>query len=275
MDQDLPLADLPAADPKAATFVHPTAVVEKGAQLGQGVYVGPFCVVGPKAQLGDRVRLESHVTVSGRTKIGTRTVVYQFSTLGVIPQDLKFDLEDAELDIGPENSIRQYVNISIGTTGGGGRTVIGRRNLLMAYVHVAHDCIIKDNVVFANGATLGGHVLVDHHAFLGGLSAVHQFCRVGTRTMTAGGSMVTQDIPPFCMVAGDRARPNGLNVVGLRRAGYDAEALKDLKTMYRLLYNENLTVEDAIVKMEEETGDTPHRRAFVEFLRSSERGVCR
>ena len=275
LEPDLSLSDIPAADAHAPTEVHPTAIVASGAQLGQGVVIGPYCVIGPKVKIGDRARLASHVTVENRTTIGARSVVYQFATLGVVPQDLKFDGEDAELLIGEENSIRQYVNISIGSTSGGGRTVIGRRNLLMVYVHIAHDCIIGDNIVMVNGVSVAGHVTIHDRAFIGGMSGVHQFCRIGTRAIIGGGSMVVQDVPPYCLVQGDRAAPNGLNVVGLRRSGFSADTLRDLKTMYRLLYSEGLTVDDAIVRMEAETAPSVQRQSFIDFLRLSERGVCR
>lgn len=272
---DLELFDVPAKDLNAPVSIHPTAIVEKGAQLGKGVVVGPYCIVGPKATLGDNARLVSHATVTGRTTLGARTVVHQFATVGVPPQDLKYKGEDSELHIGEENSIRQYANLSLGSEAGGGRTVIGRRNLFMAYTHIGHDCVVGDNIVFANGATLGGHVHVESMVVMGGLAAIHQFCRIGARAMIGGGSMVVQDVPPFVMVQGDRAAPTGLNVVGLRRAGFSADAVKDIKTMYRLLYNEGLTVEDCLLRIEAEVPDSEHRRAFTDFLRSSERGVAR
>jgi len=272
---DLYLHDVPAANPDAPVEIHPTALIAKGAELGRGVRIGPYCVVGPKVVIGDNVHLHSHVTVDNRVTIGARTVVHPFATLGVIPQDLKFKGEDTELIIGEENSLRQYVNMSIGTEGGGGRTVTGRRNLFMVYAHVAHDCILSDNVVLVNSVSLGGHVVVAERAFIGGHSAVHQFCRIGARAMVGGGSMVVQDVPPFTMVQGDRAVPIGLNVVGLRRAGFTAEALRDLKTMYRLLYSEGLTVEDCVKRIEDEVPASPHRQEFVQFLRSTGRGVCR
>jgi UDP-N-acetylglucosamine acyltransferase len=275
LDNAITLADLPEATGSGEVRVHPTAIVEKGAQLGKGVQIGPFCVVGSKAVLHDWVRLDSHVTVQGRTTIGERSAIYQFATIGVIPQDLKFRNEDTELVIGAENSIRQYVNISIGTEGGGGRTVIGKRNLLMVYVHVAHDCVIGDNCVFANAVSLAGHVTVKDHAFLGGYAAVHQFVKVGELAMLGGGSMVVQDVPPFVMVQGDRAAPIGLNIVGLKRAGFSTEEVKDIKAMYRLLYSENLTVEDCLSRIERDVSDSRWRKMFVQFIKASERGVCR
>jgi len=275
LDAELNLWDIPDVSGNAPTEVHPTAIVAPGAQLGQGVVIGPYCVIGPKVVIGDRSRLISHVSVENRTWVGARTVVHPFATLGGMPQDLKFAGEDSELIIGEENSIRSYVNISIGTASGGGRTIIGRRNLLMVYVHVAHDCLIGNNVVLVNGVSVAGHVTIQDRAFLGGMSGVHQFCRIGTRAMVGGGSMVVQDVPPYCLVQGDRAAPVGLNMVALRRAGFSADALRDLKAMYRLVFSENLTVEDAILQIEAVIAPSPERQVFVEFLRLSERGVCR
>ncbi len=273
--QDLTLFDIPLPDSTGSVEIHPTAIVDPKASLGVGVKIGPYCVVGPKVVLGDQVRLESHVVVSNRTIVGARTVIYPFATVGVFPQDLKFKGEEGILEIGPENSIRQYVNLSIGSSGGGGTTLIGRRNLFMVFSHVAHDCQVADNIVFANNSSLAGHVHVGSHVVMGGFAAVHQFCRIGSRAMVAGGSIVVQDVPPFTTVQGDRAKPFGLNLIGLKRAGYNTEQLKDFKNLYRLLYNEGLTVDDCIAKIESEIPDSSQRREFVAFLKSSERGVCR
>ena len=275
MDADLTLADIPAPDAAAPVVIHPTALVAKGAQLGRGVVIGPYSIIGPKVVLGDQVQIGSHVTVENRTTVGARTVIYQFASIGVIPQDLKFHGEDTELIIGEENSIRQYVNISIGSEAGGGRTAIGRRCLLMVYAHVAHDCMLGNNIVLVNGVGLAGHVIIEDHAFVGGHAGVHQFCRIGSRAMIGGGSIVVQDVPPFVMAQGDRAVPIGLNMVGLRRAGFRAEAIRDLKAMYRLVYSEGLTLADAIARIELEIPESAERDRFVTFLKGSERGICR
>ena len=274
-DDDLSLWDIPAAGAETKTFVHPTALVDPKAELGVGVFVGPYSIVGAGVTLHDQVRLQAHVIVEGRTTVGARTNVHAFAVLGALPQDLKFKGEAGELVIGEENSIRQYVNMAIGTEGGGMKTVVGRRNLFMVNGHVAHDCVIGDNCVFANGVTLAGHVEIATRAFLGGLCAVHQFCKIGTMTMTAGGAMVTQDVPPFTMVQGDRARVNGLNVVGLRRAGFSADEIRDLKLMYRLVYSDNLTLDDALAKIEADVPPSGPRETFVSFLKKSQRGICR
>lgn len=273
--EDLTLFDVSERSTSVATDIHPTALVDKKAQIGKGVAIGPYAVIGPQAVIGDQVKIGSHVVIEGRTTIGARTVVHPFAALGAMPQDLKFRGDDGELIIGEENSIRQYVNMAIGTAGGGSKTIVGRRNLLMVNCHVAHDCILSDNIVMANGVTLAGHVQIAARAFLGGLCAVHQFCKIGEMTMTAGGAMVTQDVPPYVMVQGDRARVNGLNVVGLRRAGMSADVVRDVKTMYRLVYSENLTLDDAMAKIAAEITDGPEKSLFLNFLRASERGLCR
>ncbi len=267
--------DVAKAEESATTVVHPTALVDRRAELGRGVHVGPYAIVGRGVRLGDGVRVDSHCVIEGRTTVGAHSVVYPFVVLGALPQDLKYKGESAELIIGEENSIRQYSNFSIGTASGGGKTVVGRRNLFMVNVHVAHDCVIGDNAVFANNATLAGHVEVQSRAFLGGLCAVHQFCKIGTMAMIAGGSMVTQDVTPYTMVQGDRATPNGLNVVGLRRAGYAADLVRDFKTMYRLVYSESLTLDDAVARILAEVPESEERTHFVAFLKASKRGLCR
>ncbi len=272
---ELTLFDIPKQDLDAPVVIHPTALVAKGAELGKGVTIGAYSIIGPKVKLQDNVHVGSHVLVENRTTVGARTVIYPFSSIGVVPQDLKYQGEDSELIVGEENSIRNYVNMSIGSATGASRTVVGRRNLFMVNAHVAHDCVVQDNCVIANGVSLAGHVEVGSLVIIGGHVAVHQFCRIGPRAMVGGGSMVVQDVPPFCMVQGDRAVPVGLNAIGLKRAGFSAEAIKDMKTMYRLLYSEGLTVDDCIMRINSEVPESDQRRLFVDFLRSSERGVCR
>jgi len=260
---------------RSDTEIHPTAIVHKGAELGAGVKVGPYTVIGANVVLHDGVEIGPHCVIDRRTVIGPRTRVSSFASIGALPQDLKYRGEDTELVIGADNMFREYSNISIGTEGGGGKTVIGDKNLFMVYTHVAHDSVIGNHCIFANSVAVAGHVHIDDYAVLGGLSAVHQFCRIGGLAMIAGGAMVVQDVPPYCMVQGDRAAPNGLNVVGLRRAGIKAEDLTAVKAMYRLLYNESLTVDDAILRVESDLPASTWRTNFVDFLRKSERGVCR
>lgn len=258
------------------TEIHPTALVDKNAQLGEGVYIGPFCVVGPDVVLGDSVRLDAHVVVSGRTVIGARTRIWPFASIGTDPQDLKFRGEPTILQLGEDNKVREYVNMSIGTEGGGGITKVGNRNLFMVNTHVAHDCIIGSDCIFANGVSLAGHVEVDDQAVLGGHAAVHQFTKIGRLAMLAGGSIVVQDVPPFLTVAGNHAVPSGLNLTGLRRcATIERERIGDIKAMYKTLYRSNLNIEDAIVAIEKEIPESEERRVFTSFLMNSKRGICR
>lgn len=257
------------------TTIHPAAIVDPHAELGRNVVIGPFAVIGPNVRLGDDVQVGPSAVIDGRTTIGARTRISAFASIGSKPQDLKYRGEETALEIGEENQFREYSNISIGTAGGGGVTKIGNRNLFMVYSHIAHDCRIGNDCIFVNSVAIAGHVQVGDHSVFGGLSAAHQFCRIGDLAMIAGGAMVTQDVPPYCMVQGDRAAPNGLNVVGLRRAGITGEEFTAVKTMYRMLYNENLALSDTVARIETEVPESKYRNVFVEFLRKSERGVCR
>lgn len=255
--------------------IHPRALVYKGAKIGQGSIIGPNAVIGPKVVLHERVKVDFGAIVSGRTTIGTDTEVSAYATIGSPPQDLKYKGEDTELVIGKNNKLREYVNISLGTPTGGGITTIGDNNLIMAYCHVGHDCVIGSRIVLANSVHLAGHVTLQDFSILGGTAAVHQFTRIGERVMVAGGAIVVQDVPPFCLVQGDRARISGLNVVGLRRSDLPKDRISDIKSMFKILYNENLTMQDAIVRIESEVPSSEQRTRFIDFLKQSERGICR
>ncbi|MFK7825425.1 MAG: acyl-ACP--UDP-N-acetylglucosamine O-acyltransferase [Oligoflexales bacterium] len=257
------------------TNIHPTAIVDKAAELGLGVKVGPYSIIGPKVVLGDEVQIDSHVVVDGRTWIGARTHIFPFASVGTEPQDLKYEGEDSELICGENNVIREYSNLSIGTVGGGGKTVVGSGNLFMVNTHVAHDCIVGDHCIFANGVSLGGHIEVGDRAVIGGHSALHQFVKIGHLAMLAGGSIVVQDVPPFCTVAGNHASPSGLNSIGLRRAGLEREHVKAIKSMYKILFQMSLSLEDAIAMMDAEIPTSDHKNIFLNFLRASKRGICR
>lgn len=260
---------------KGGVKIHPTAMVARQAKLGTDVVIGPNAIVGPKVELGDAVILGSGAIVDGRTKVGAKTHIYPYATVGSTPQDLKYSGEDTEVIIGESNRIREYVNISLGTGGGGGKTVIGNHNLIMVYTHIAHDCIIEDHCIFANSVQMAGHVIVGSHVVFGGMSGAHQFCRFGDMAMVGAAAVVVQDVPPYCMVQGDRARINGLNVVGLRRSGISSDRFRDIKDIYRFIYSENLTVEDAIAAIQREVPDSDERQKFVTFLKESKRGICR
>ena len=255
--------------------VHPTAIVEAGAKLGTGVKIGAYSLIGRDVEIGDGCEVQSHVVFSGRVRAGRNNLFSSFASVGSRPQDLKFKGEDTELVIGNNNMFREYCNLSLGTEGGGGKTVIGDDNLFMVYTHVAHDCVVGNKTIAANSVALAGHVHLGDGAVLGGLSAVHQFCRVGPLAMIAAGSMVTQDVVPYGMVHGDRARINGLNVVGLRRLGVKNSELQGIKAMYHLVFDSNLTLKDAITRISKDVEQSDFRMTWLEFLAKSERGLCR
>ena len=226
--------------------IHPTSIVEPGADLGEGVVVGPWCTVGPEAVLGDGVALVSHVAVAGRTTIGRDTRVYPFASLGMPPQDLKYRGEASRLEVGAGNTIREHVTMNPGTEGGGMVTRVGDNGLFMVGAHVAHDCEVGDNVVFANNASIAGHVTVGDFAILGGLSTVHQFCRIGAHAIVGLNSAVAGDVIPFGSAVGDRARLEGLNVVGLQRRDFSRSEIHALRTAYRLLFAEEGTLSERV-----------------------------
>ena len=257
------------------TTIDPRAVVDPGAQLGEGVYVGPFCVVKRAVSIGDRCRLDAHVVVEGPTVLGADNHVSAFASVGGAPQDLKYDGEPTRLEIGARNRIRECTTLNRGTVGGGGVTRIGDDNLFMAYAHVGHDCLIGSRIIFANAATLAGHVEVGDDATVGACSGIHQFCRVARHAFIGGYSVVTQDALPWVMTVGNRAESHGLNVIGLRRKGYPAATIRALKTCYMTLFRSKKKLDEAMLEVEETLGDIEEVRYFIEFVRSSERGVVR
>jgi len=255
--------------------LHPSAVVDPAARLGDGVRIGPFCCVGPDVELGDGVRLVSHVVVDGRTRIGAGTVVYPFAALGTPPQDLKYQGEPSELVIGAGNRIREHVTMNPGTAGGGMLTRVGDNGLFMVGAHVAHDCQLGDSIILANNATLAGHVVVGDFAILGGLSAVHQFVRIGHHAMIGGMSGVEQDVIPYGLVMGDRARLSGLNLVGLERRGYNRETVQALRAAYRMLFGPEGTLAERVDEVERSFAGNVAVSDVVAFIRrKSSRAVC-
>jgi UDP-N-acetylglucosamine acyltransferase len=255
--------------------VHATAVVDPGAVLGAGVRVGPYAVIGPKVTLGEGCEVGPHAVLDGRTTFGPRNRVFSHAAIGGIPQDLKYRGEDTALEIGEGNTFREFVTVHIGTAGGGGVTRIGSGGLFMAYVHVAHDCIIGDGVILANGVTLGGHVEIHDRAVVGGLSAIHQFVRVGELAMVGGCSAVDQDVPPYCLALGNRVTLRGLNLTGLKRAGVERDELRTLKAAYALLFEGDLPLKDAAKEALDRWPEEPRVRRLAEFCLAGERGVCR
>lgn len=261
----------------AETFIHPTAIVEKGAEFASGVHIGPYCMVGPNVKLGKGTRLQGHVFLGGHTTMGEENEIFAFASVGNIPQDLKYKGEPTTLTFGHKNTIREYATIQPGTVPGGSKTVIGDGNLLMAYTHVAHDCIIGNKNIVSNGVQISGHVIMENEIVIGGLAGIHQFSRLGDMAMIAAGSMVNQDVPPFCLVQGDRAMLRGLNVVGLKRRGFNTEKLSALKKVYRTLFlSGSPTIEQAVEKCRQENLLTHSEISlFVDFVLASKRGVCR
>ena len=255
--------------------IHPTAIVHKGAEIDPTAEIGPFCVVGPRVKIGRETRLLSHVVVDNDTTIGARNVIHPFAALGGPPQDLKFKGEPARVIIGDENVIREGVTINMGTAGGHMETRIGSRCLLMAYAHVAHDCILGDNVIMANSATLAGHVTLENEVRISGLAAIHQFVRIGRAAFLAGGAMVAQDIPPWCIAQGDRAELAGLNVVGLKRGGWSRERLGALRESFKMIFYPERTRAEGIDRAEKELAPKSQDVAeLVAFIRASKRGVA-
>lgn len=255
--------------------IDPRAVVDPAAELGQDVEVGPFCVVGPAVRLGDGCRLGSHVVVEGPTEIGPATVISPMASIGGPPQDLKYKGEPSRLVVGARNRIREFVTLNRGTASGGGLTRIGDDNLFMAYAHVGHDARVGSRTIFANGATLAGHVEVGDDATVGAFSAVHQFCRVANHAFIGGYSVVTRDALPWVITAGNRAKSFGLNYVGLRRRGFAVPTIEALKRCYHTLFQSKRQLAGALDQVETELGHVPEVRYFVEFVRASRRGVCR
>ncbi|HTJ62804.1 MAG TPA: acyl-ACP--UDP-N-acetylglucosamine O-acyltransferase [Alphaproteobacteria bacterium] len=260
---------------KASATIHPTAIVHPKAVLGQGVTIGPYSIVGADVVLHDRVQLMSHVVIDGRTTIGADSIVYPFASLGQIPQDLKYKGEPATLEIGARNRIREHVTMNIGTEGGGMVTRIGDDGLFMVNAHVAHDCILGNRVIMANNATLAGHIEVGDFAFLGGMSAVHQFVRIGPSAMVGGMTGVEQDVIPFGLVTGDRARLTGLNLVGMERRGFPREDIQGVRSAYRMMFGPDGTLAERIEEVGRVFADNPYVRQIIEFARAkSSRGLC-
>jgi len=256
-------------------MIHNTALVHEKARIGENVEIGPYAIIGEHVSIGSGTRVGAHTVIEGWTEIGRDNRIYQFASIGADPQDLKFGGEESHLKIGDRNMIREFVTLHRGTAEGGGVTVIGSDCLLMAYCHVAHDCILGDRVILANAATLAGHVRIDDFAILGGLCAIHQFTRVGCHVMISGGAMVVQDIPPYTIAQGDRAKTVGINQVGLKRRNFSDEAIRDIKQAYKLMFRSGLRKDEALAQIDAEMKDSKEVAVFTDFIRGSERGVAR
>jgi UDP-N-acetylglucosamine acyltransferase len=256
-------------------MIHSSAIIHPGARLGSAVTVGPYSIIGEHVEIGDNTIIGPHVMVSGRTRIGCDNRIFQFCSIGEVPQDKKYAGEPTRLEIGDRNTIRESCTFNLGTAQDSGVTRLGDDNWIMAYVHIAHDCQVGNHTTFANMAQLAGHVHVGDWAVLGGYTGVHQFCRVGAHCMTAVGTVVLQDIPPFVMAAGNTASPYGINAEGLKRRGFSPEALMALKRAYRTLYKSGLMLEEARIKLEEDAKVHKEIQPFLDFLAVSKRGIIR
>ncbi|ADV33684.1 acyl-[acyl-carrier-protein]-UDP-N-acetylglucosamine O-acyltransferase [Candidatus Blochmanniella vafra str. BVAF] len=258
-----------------SAIIHPSSIIEKGAKIHANVHIGPFCFVGAQVEIGARTILKSHIVINGVTQIGEDNKIYQFASLGEINQDLKYAKEPTKIEIGNFNQIRESVTIHRGTTQGGEITKIGNSNLFMINVHIAHDCVIGNHCIMANNVTLGGHVKVDDHVVIGGMTAIHQFCLIGSHVMIGGCSGVVQDIPPFIIAQGNHATPFGLNIEGLKRKGFSRGSMHAIRNAYKVLYRSNKTIEEAKIALKLLAMEYPVINTFISFLIRSQRGIIR
>lgn len=254
-------------------MIDKTAVIDPSAKIAENVHIGPYSVIGADVEIGEGTWIGPHVVIKGPTKIGRNNKIHQFASLGEDPQDLKYQGEKTWLEIGDSNVIREFCTLNRGTIQDKGVTRIGNHNLLMSYVHIAHDCIVGDHTVFANNASLAGHVKVEDHVILGGFSGVFQFCRVGSHSFIATNSVVIKDVPPYVKVSGHYAKPFGLNTVGLQRRGFGAEVMKKLRQAYKIIYRNGLTVADAMSELRKL--EVPELLPLIEFIETSTAGIVR
>ncbi|MEG9489755.1 acyl-ACP--UDP-N-acetylglucosamine O-acyltransferase [Mannheimia indoligenes] len=255
--------------------ISPLAIIEEGAQIGARVEIGPFTVIGKDVKIGARTKIHSHVVINGLTEIGEDNHIFQFASIGEINQDLKYQGEPTKVIIGNRNRIRESVTIHRGTVQGGGVTKIGDDNLFMINTHIAHDCSIGNRCIIANNGTLAGHVTLDDFVIVGGMSAIHQFVVIGSHVMLGGGSMVSQDVPPYVMAQGNHARPFGINLEGLKRRGFDKATLHAIRKVYKLIYTSGKTLEESLAEIEQLAASEPAVAIFKEFFKRSTRGIIR
>ena len=257
-------------------MIHPTAIVDPKAEIGEGVEIGPYSIVEKDAVLGEGTRIGPHAFIGENTQVGKRCQIFQFASVGEAPQALAYKGEKTFLVLGDQNIVREFTTLNRGTVGGGGKTVVGSGNLFMAYSHVAHDCQLGNRIVLANGATLAGHIVIEDHAIIGGLAAIHQFCRIGAHAFVSGLTGVSQDVPPYMLASGSRAKLYGLNMVGLKRSNFSGAAIKALKKAYRIIFRSSLTLEKAINQLGgDEIAQLPEIQHLLRFIRESKRGISR
>jgi UDP-N-acetylglucosamine acyltransferase len=255
--------------------IHPTAIVDPSTELGRNVSIGPYSIIGPHVVIGNDCWVGPHVVINGPTRIGTENRIYQFASIGESPQDLKYAGEATLLEIGDRNTIREYATINRGTINGGGITRVGNDNFLMAYIHIAHDCIIGNRSVFANNASLAGHVAIGNQVILSGFTLVHQFCSVGDHAFTGMGSAISKDVPPYLMVTGNPGQPHGINSKGLERQGISPEAIRAIKRAYKILYRSGLSLEEAKREIAAMADRVEALTIFSHFLAQSRRSIVR
>lgn len=256
-------------------MIDPKAIVDPKAELAEDVTVGPFSVIGAGVQIDSGTRVGPHVVIEGPTVIGRNNTIHPYACLGGDPQDKKFHGEHSTLRIGDDNMIREFCTFNRGTDDGGGETRIGNRNWLMAYVHIAHDCVVGDDAIFANAASLAGHVIVEDRVILGGFTLVHQFCRIGAHSFTSMGSIINRDVPPYVTVAGKMAEPRGINSEGLKRRGYSPERIAAIKKAYKVIYKSGLRLNDALDELRRSAPDDQDVQPLVAFIEASERSIVR
>ena len=256
-------------------MIHPSAIVHPGARIGENVRIGAYSLVGEHVEIGAETRIGPHVVIEGHTRIGRNNRIFQFSSLGAVPQDKKYADEPTRLEIGDGNAIREFCTLNCGTAQDAGVTRLGNDNWIMAYVHLAHDCQVGNNTILANNTQLAGHVHIGDHAILGGFTGVHQFVRVGAHSFTAIATVLVHDLPPYVMAAGDTAKPYGINTEGLRRRGFSADALAGIKRAYKTLYKSGLTLDQAKVQLAEQARTCVEIGLISDFLQGSTRGIVR
>lgn len=255
--------------------IHPTAIISPDAQLEEGVEIGPYVVIGSDVKIGKNTIIGPHTVIEDFTRIGEGCHIFQFCSIGAPPQDLKFGGEKTRVVIGNFNTIREFVTIHRATSADIGVTIIGDYNLIMAYAHVAHNCKLDNRIIMSNAATLAGHVHIEDYAIISGLTGIHQFCRLGAHCMIGGASAVVKDVPPYAIAQGNHAKLFGLNIVGLKRRNFSENAIKALKDAYSIIFRSDLLLEAALKKAQDEVADCPEVRYFIQFIKESERGVCR
>lgn len=251
--------------------IHPTAIIDSSARIGADVTVGPYCIIGADVEIGDGSWLQHHVTIMGPSKIGKNNRFFAYGSIGQQTQDLKYSGEPTSLEIGDDNTFREFCSVHRATSPGD-KTIIGSHNSFLSYVHIAHDCIVGSHVIFSNNGTLAGHVTVEDHAIIGGLSAVHQFCRIGTRSIIGGCSKIVQDVPPFCTADGNPARARGLNIVGLKRAGFTRDQVRSLRDAFRKVYRSGLNNAQAVEELRQ-MNLTAEAAVFTDFVAATKRGI--